>query len=188
MRSFTALLSAALLAACASPTTPAVTPTAPQASRAAETTTAEAETATAEAEQPIPGAVCADLRDALVQQMALDVSLGVETTEDPITGTSVPGCQLSANGSAAELGAFPDVASKLRTLMTGAGWSEDQRYQADGPTGTASGYRKNNVLARTSVQWQLTPDASCPTDQPISACQLTPAQQQITIQLDLSQP
>lgn len=184
-----------LLAACSGPATapatrtgnPATTVTTitqPTTEATAETTTAEAtETASAGV---APTAVCDELRAALVRALTLDITLSEVPVQDQQTGTSSPGCRLSASGSAAELGMFLDVAAKLRTAMTDAGWAEDQSLLADGPTGTASGYRKNNVLARTLVEWQPAPGASCPPDQPASACQLTPEQQQLTITLDLA--
>lgn len=184
---------ALLLVACASPTAPAgqtSSPAAPAVTATAVTSASPDATDTAtteQAAQPAPLAVCTELRDALVQQLSLDVTLREVPVQDTLTGVSSPGCQLSANGSAAELGAFLDVAGKLRTLLTEAGWSEDQRYLADGPTGTATAYSKNNVLTRTLVEWQPSPQASCPADQPISACQLTPEQQLLRITLDLTQ-
>lgn len=182
-----------LLSACSGPaTTPAATQTTtPAATTAAQPSvpaaTLEAETADARATRPAPLGVCGELRDILVSRLALDVTLREVPVEDTLTGTSSPGCRLSANGTAAELGTFVDVDTKLRAQLTGDGWAEDQQYLADGPTGTASAYRKNNVLARTQVDWQPVPSASCPADQPISACELAPEQQQLTVTLDLTQ-
>lgn len=182
-----------LLAACSGPATAPTTSTGSPAAAVTTTTqqtieaTAEAAEATETASAGVaPTAVCDELRAALVRALTLDMTLTEVPVQDPQTGTSSPGCRLSASGSAAELGMFLDVAAKLRTAMTDASWAEDQSLLADGPTGTASGYRKNNVLARTLVEWQPAPGASCPPDQPISACQLTPEQQQLTITLDLA--
>jgi hypothetical protein len=180
-----------LLAACSSPAATApTTQTSSPAPAAATERPASAETAAPETTgrpQFAPTAVCAQLRDDLVRQYAYDVTLTEAQVQDPQTGASGPSCRLGISGSAAELGPFLDVAEKLRTLFTSQGWSEDQSYLADGPTGTASAYRKGDVLARATVDWQPAPEASCPADQPISGCDLTPEQQLLKITLDLTQ-
>lgn len=192
----------ALLSACAGPATTPVTSTSSPAAGATTTsatmtvatgetaaaaTTASATTTAAPIARGVaPTGTCEELRGALVRSLSLDLTLDEVAVPDPQTGTSRAGCRLRAGGSAAELGTFLDVATRLRTALTDEGWAEDQSLLADGPTGTASGFRKNDVLARTLVEWQPGPDASCPADQPVSACQLTPEQQRLTITLDLT--
>jgi hypothetical protein len=42
------------------------------------------------------------------------------------------------------------------------------------------------ALALISAQWAPSPDAKCPADQPISACNLTPEQKLYTITIQVA--
>jgi len=53
-----------------------------------------------------------------------------------------------------------------------------------GPTGIGAGYRKDNQISLAAAQWLPDASANCPQDQPISACPVTPAQQNYTITLN----
>ena len=55
---------------------------------------------------------------------------------------------------------------------------------ADGPTGTAQGYRKGDQICWLGAQWFLDASANCPADQPIPECTLTPAQPDYTVTLN----
>jgi hypothetical protein len=79
------------------------------------------------------------------------------------------------------------VAQDLKGMLNSRGWQEEISYAADGPTGTASGFRKGDGLCLLNVGWKPTEDAHCPTDQPISACELAPEQQLYTIVLNCAQ-
>ena len=60
-------------------------------------------------------------------------------------------------------------------------------YQADGPTGTASGFVRDTGLMLISINWELGAGVSCAADQPISACSLTPDQQTYMVEIDFAQ-
>jgi hypothetical protein len=79
---------------------------------------------------------------------------------------------------------FSDPNSVLRTLVEAMqGWTEDTQYQAGGPTGAATGLTRDMGLMMISVMWTPSPDANCPNDQPISACELKPEQKLYTVQI-----
>jgi hypothetical protein len=69
-------------------------------------------------------------------------------------------------------------------MLAEQGWTEDPQLAADGPTGTAAGYRKEDQICLAAASWVPDPSANCPADQPISACALTPEQQLYTITLN----
>ena len=118
--------------------------------------------------------------DAL--QAALSEKLGHELTKQE----GAP-CTLVATGTGEDFGSFVDVAQTIRAVFVAEGWTEDESAMADGPTGTATGFFKDTTVAQVSVGWEPAADANCPTDQPISACDIAPSQQNFTISIALVQ-
>ena len=55
---------------------------------------------------------------------------------------------------------------------------------AGGPNAIDEGYRKGDQICWAGAGWQPDASANCPKDQPVSACQVTPAQQNYTITLN----
>lgn len=147
----------------------------------------ETQTAASASLRPIDSDECAALRTALEQQLAAPILQASAPFSDPITGLSGSASQLGAKGTGKEFGSFAEVADKIRALLIEQGWTEDQAYTADGPTGTAAGFRKGSALALMSVEWQPGPEVQCPADQPISACEVAPEQQIFDISLSLAQ-
>jgi hypothetical protein len=86
-------------------------------------------------------------------------------------------------GSAAQWGDFVTAGRNLALVLTQRGWGPGTAL-ADGPTGTVTGFAKGDNRLQLAVDWQPAPEASCPADQPISACNVPPAQQLITIRLE----
>lgn len=118
--------------------------------------------------------------DAL--QAALSKQLGHELTKQQ--GAA---CTLVATGTGQDFGSFVDVAQTIRDVFAAEGWQEDESALADGPTGTATRYFKDTTVAAVSVGWKPAAEANCPTDQPISACDIAPSQQNFTISIELVQ-
>jgi hypothetical protein len=114
---------------------------------------------------------------------AVPVQMGKVTV--PGEGGTQPGCQFVLMGNGEVFSDFPTVAREVSVLLQEQGWVEDQAFLADGPTGTATGFRMGDMLALLSVGWEPTADADCPDDQPIVECDFTPAQQLYTIALDV---
>lgn len=146
-----------------------------------------APTAIAQPWTPLPAEQCQDLQSAMAETIATAVSLETTDFQDYISGTAGTGCQLTATGTGAEFESFGAVAEDLKALLSEAGWTEDPQYLADGPTGTATGFRNANQLGLLSVEWQPSAQVSCPADQPISACEVPPEQQIYTVTLNLAQ-
>jgi dipeptidase D len=135
--------------------------------------------------QPLPAEVCNGQAQALAH--ALDV---VEVTQseaplsDPVTGASGSGCQATVTGTGEQF-ASPDAAvNTLGSMLEEEGWTQDPMLAAGGPTGFGAGYRKGDQMCMADAQWWPDPSANCPQDQPVSACQVTPAQQNYTITLN----
>lgn len=137
--------------------------------------------------RPLASADCVVLRTALSQRLAAEILQANEPFSDPIKGGSGSACHLTAKGTGKEFGSFVEVAEKIRATLIEQGWTEDQSYLADGPTGTAAGFHKDTALAVMSVGWSPAPEVQCPAGQPISACQVAPEQQIFDISLNLAQ-
>lgn len=92
-------------------------------------------------------------------------------------------CQLRAQADGTVFTDYFATIQSLDTVFTAGGWSLING--ADGPTGTARVYSLGNLVMIASIGWKLAPGVTCPPDQPISACPLTPEQRiySITVQL-----
>jgi hypothetical protein len=160
----------------------------PTTSTSAETATVPAEETPTTAEvtpdatpdampiESVDAAQCAALQAALAEQ------LGHELTQQ--AGTA---CTLVATGTGEDFGSFVDVAQTIREVFEAEGWTEDKTAAADGPTGTATNYFKDTTVATVNVGWEPSDAANCPADQPISACDIEPSQQNFTISIELVQ-
>lgn len=96
-----------------------------------------------------------------------------------------PGCLITFTGDGAVFGtSFQAVADRLNTALTADGWTQDHNADADGPTGTATGYRKADQAVAVSVQYD-TPRGVCRADAPAASCRPTAAQMAYTITLGL---
>jgi len=134
--------------------------------------------------QPLQGDGCAELRDGVAEALAVDVTLTATSSfTDPLQGVTGSGCEVRATGTGADFTSPAEVLVALRGVLEAKGWAEDPLYQADGPTGTASGFKKEAAVCVASASWEPSDDANCPPDQPISACPLTPEQQLYTVTL-----
>jgi hypothetical protein len=155
--------------------------------QAPSTTVAPAETVTVPAEEPAttPDAMPIESVDSAqcdALQAALSEQLGHELAKQE--GTA---CTLVATGTGEDFGNFVDVAQSIREVFEAEGWTEDESAMADGPTGTATSYFKDTTVAAVNVSWEPSEEANCPDDQPISACEVEPSQQNFTISIELVQ-
>ena len=137
--------------------------------------------------QPLDAADCADLADAMSKSVGVKVTTGTAAFADYVGGDSGSGCQITATGTGADFENYPKTAASLKEILQAKGWEENIQYAADGPTSTAAGFQQENRLCLLQVGWQPSEDADCPTDQPISACELAPEQQLYTIVLNCAE-
>lgn len=126
--------------------------------------------------ESVDAAQCAALQAALSEQLG-----------HALTKQEGAACTLVATGTGEDFGSFVDVAQTIREVFTAEGWTEEEAALADGPTGTATRYFKDTTVAAVSVSWQPSAAANCPTDQPISSCDVAPGQQNFTISIELVQ-
>jgi len=136
---------------------------------------------------PLDSADCTDLADAVAKTVDVEVATGTAAFDDYVTNESGSGCETRATGTGADFESFPKVAGALKEMLVAKGWAEDIQYAADGPTSTAAGLKHENRLCLLQVGWKPSEDANCPSDQPISACDLASEQQLYTIVLNCAQ-
>jgi dipeptidase D len=104
--------------------------------------------------------------------------------DDPVTGATGIGCQSTITGTGLQFESPSAVVSALASMLEEQGWTADPMFVADGPAGTAAGYRKGDQICLAAAVWAPDESANCPDDQPISACEVTPEQQRYTVTLN----
>lgn len=92
-----------------------------------------------------------------------------------------PGCSVTYSGDGTKFGTrYQAVFDKLDAMMLKMGWSQDLGGAADGPTGTAMGYRRAGQVATVGVGYD-TAKGVCRDDRPLASCHPRPAQMTYTI-------
>jgi hypothetical protein len=136
---------------------------------------------------PLDEAACSDVAEAMQDALTLDVTTGQAAFDDYISGMSGQGCQVSAVGSGYDFGSPVEASVILGVLLSSRGWEEDNQYQADGPTGTATAYRLGDALCLSHIGWQPAEGVDCPPYEPIASCEMTPDQQLYLATLNCAQ-
>jgi hypothetical protein len=131
--------------------------------------------------QPFPRKMCETLRNDAAKALNTTFSLKNTSFTNPITGEKGIGCTMNAQGTGAKFVSPENVVNKLKSTFIG--WNEDSSYQADGPTGKATGFTRDSGLLLVNVEWEPSPAARCSANRPISDCKLKPEQQLYTINL-----
>lgn len=135
--------------------------------------------------QPLSMEVCDGQAQAMSHTLDdLVPTQSEETLDDPVNNASGTGCQATITGTGAQFESPVAVVDELGSMLEGQGWTVDPLLVADGPTGTAKGYRKGDQICWAGAGWEPDESANCPPDQPISACQVTSEQQNYTVTLN----
>lgn len=140
--------------------------------------------AAARAAPPVPAA-CLALKSGAEAALAATSTAALGPVSYP-GQADAPGCTITFTGDGKAFGtSFQAVAAKLDAMMQGRGWAQDNNAAADGPTGTAMGYRKAAQAVAVSVNYD-TPKGVCSQDAPVASCHPTAAQMLYTITLGLT--
>ncbi len=135
--------------------------------------------------QPLTMEVCDGQAQAMSHTLDdLIPTQSKEPLDDPVTGASGTGCQATITGTGAQFESPAAVVDGLGGMLVSQGWTPDPMLVADGPTGTAAGYRKGDQICWAGAHWEPDASANCPQDQPISTCPVTPEQQHYTVTLN----
>jgi hypothetical protein len=131
--------------------------------------------------QPIPDEYCRVLRNDAQKALGTTFTLKKGAFTDYLTGERGTGCIMSAKGTGVKFRSPATVVNKLKAAFIG--WEENTQYQADGPTGKATAFTRDQGLLLVNVEWEPAPWAKCSRNVPIGECNLRPAQQIYTIKL-----
>ena len=137
--------------------------------------------------EPIPDTLCQDLGAAASE--ALNVDFSIETRApffETIGGEAGQGCRLRTAGNGTMFSNPWDVVDTLSNSV-GLGWNRIPTYAADGPTGTMIALSRDMGLMLITAGWQPDMGVECPSDQPITACNLAPEQKIYTIKVNIAQ-
>jgi putative hemolysin len=135
--------------------------------------------------QPLPTEVCNGQAQAMSHTLAdLIPTQSEEPLDDWGTGATGIGCQATITGTGVQFESPAAVVNALGSMLEDEGWTADPMLVADGPTGTAAGYRKGDQICMAAAMWEPDDSANCPHDQPISACEVKPEQQNYTVTLN----
>ena len=107
-----------------------------------------------------------------------------EPLDDLVTNAKGTGCLATITGTGVQFESPTAAVNVLSGMLQEQGWTADPMLVADGPTGTAAGYRKGDQICMAAALWEPDDSANCPQDQPISTCQVKPEQQLYTVTLN----
>lgn len=134
---------------------------------------------------PLPAEVCNGQAQAMAYFLdVLEVIQSEEPLTDYVSGATGAGCQATVAGTGEQFESPDAVANILGDMLEEQGWAEDPMLAAGGPTGIGLGYRNGDQICLVTAGWWPDESANCPPDQPISACEVTPAQQLYTVTLN----
>ncbi|MBN2115711.1 MAG: hypothetical protein JW730_04030 [Anaerolineales bacterium] len=137
--------------------------------------------------EPIPASLCQDLQATASQALGVEfLSQTPAPFLDIFAGEAGQGCHIGASGNGTQFDNPYEVMTALFNSV-GLGWTQQPRYQADGPTGSVTGLTRDMALMLISAGWEPAPGVQCPADQPISNCNLTPEQKIYTIDINVAQ-
>ncbi len=136
---------------------------------------------------PLDPEMCAQLAQDMAQVLDVAVTQEEAPITDPVSGETGTGCQATATGTGEQFASPDAVVSTLADMLEAQGWQEDPMLAAGGPTGIGAGFRQGNQVCMAGAIWHPDASANCPDDQPISTCEVTPAQQLYTVTLNCAQ-
>jgi putative hemolysin len=139
---------------------------------------------------PASASVCSFLAGSLEYKLGNGVEAAITAQapfEDYITGQKETGCRVTVSGTGLDFENIVVLYDAINGMFQEGGWQADFNYSADGPTASLGGYRLEPALCLWEAAWEPSAEANCPQDQPISACQLTPAQTLYTATLNCLQ-
>lgn len=134
---------------------------------------------------PLPVEVCNGQAQAMAHFLAvLEVTQSEEPLTDYVSGATGAGCQATVTGTGEQFESPDAAANILGDMLEEQGWTMDPMLAAGGPTGIGLGYRNGDQICLVAAGWRPAESANCPPDQPISACEVTPAQRLYTVTLN----
>ncbi len=181
-----------LLAACASSAPSVVSPT--TGSPPASPSSTPPPSTTTPPLRPTQGGpyigLPADFVDSILAIMKANLGVEVIVTQenfhDPVLEKDGVGQVLTAQGTGNDFASPAITAQIIASILENDGWKVAPQLQADGPTGTSLGYRKDKALALIEVVWSPAEGVTVDPNQPIEAQEIPPDQQLYKVRLSLA--
>ena len=134
---------------------------------------------------PLSLDTCKDLRDAFSEALGLKGDLREAVAfQDPAGRSRGEGCRITLTGTGDRLPGLSETADAVRAVLEKRGWTEDPACAADGPLGTAGGYRKDEGLVLYRVVVEPAPGAGLLSNRPVSTAELLPEERLFTIVIE----
>jgi hypothetical protein len=134
--------------------------------------------------EPLPLAECQSLQAIASKTLKFEFTLNSQGGFWGDNGEGGYGCTITAVGTAAD---FADPGTVVADLIKAfPDWTADRMGDANNPTGAAAALRRKTDLMRIRANWWTKLGVTCPADQPISACPLTPEQKEYTVVVEVA--
>jgi hypothetical protein len=128
--------------------------------------------------------ICQSLQELAGQALGVKFALQARAPFlDSVGGEAGQGCRLTAAGDGTQ---FTSPQASVEALLGQMGFNELPDYRADGPTGSAAGATRDMALMLIKADWAPAMGVVCPSDKPISDCNLTPEQKSYLVQVDVA--
>lgn len=138
--------------------------------------------------KPLPAEMATGVQEAVAEALGTPAELepGV-AFRDPVSGRRGTGSRITLRGTGLQFEGLESIAQGVSKALKDLGWEEDLAYAADGPLGTATGFRKGAGRVVVRVVREPAEKVGLLSTQPPSLCELLPEEWVYTITLDCAQ-
>ena len=134
--------------------------------------------------EPLSADTCSELCEAVSGALKSRGTIREKVPFEDYAGKGFgEACRITWTGTGEDFPEIPLVARSVRTVLEGRGWVEDSAYVADGPLGTAAGFRKEGALILLRVIMEPSEDAGLLSNRPVSIWELLPEERIYAITL-----
>ncbi len=127
---------------------------------------------------------CVSVRDAVSKALARPGSMDESVWFRDYAGKEFgEACRITWTGNGEIFSGLEHVSRSIHGVLQELGWTEDPVYAADGPLGTAAGFRKQDALILLRVLMEPSEEAGLLSNQPVSMRELLPEEWVYTITL-----
>ncbi len=137
---------------------------------------------------PLSGSACGDLLVAVSEALGLEGRLENPVPFfEPSRRAFGEACRITLQGTGDRLPETREVAETVRSVVEDLGWREDAAYAADGPLGTAAGFRKGTGILLLRVIVEPSEEVGLLSNRPVSTELLLPEELQYTVVMEGAQ-
>ncbi len=132
--------------------------------------------------EPLHLESCNDLLNTLSTSLGLEGALDESVPFFDYSGLSHgEGCRVTLKGTGDVVPGLIEVMGGIRSVLEQRGYMEDPAYAADGPLGTAAGFKKDDSLILVRVVMEPAEEVGLLSNKPLSMDELLPEERLFTI-------